>query len=126
VTLNRNGPRPEPGDVVGPPEFSGFYVKEGAGAAEAARSELRHGRHVIPHKMGGPITEENCVLLCRSCHRNAHQGGRWRDTAIYKDILELTVAGQIAKIAARYPHYQGWIHPFLLGPIRIDIAATAR
>jgi hypothetical protein len=57
--------------------------------------------------MGGPITEEKCVLLCRSCRRNARKGGRWRDIAIYKDISKLAVAVQVAKIAALYPHYLG-------------------
>jgi ribosomal protein S14 len=78
-----------------------------AGISQHRFSERAEGHHVIPHKMGGPITEENCVVLCRSCHHNAHQGGRWRDVAIYKDISKLTMATQIAKIAALYPRYQG-------------------
>lgn len=62
---------------------------------------------MIPHKMGGPITENNCVVLCRSCHLNAHQGGRWRDTSIYDDLGSLPLDQKIERIAALYPHYEG-------------------
>ena len=79
---------------------------------EAAREshkfgERAEGHHVIPHKMGGPITVENCVVLCQACHLNAHQGGRWRDVAIYADVGMLPMPKKIAKIAALYPHYRG-------------------
>jgi HNH endonuclease/Integrase core domain len=50
--------------------------------------ERAEGHHVIPHKLGGPITPENCVVLCRACHTSAHQGGRWSDTSIYADLSE--------------------------------------
>jgi hypothetical protein len=65
------------------------------------------GHHVIPHKMGGPITLENCVVLCRSCHLSVHQGGRWRDTSIYSDTMKHPMPQRIAKVAAEYPHYRG-------------------
>jgi hypothetical protein len=57
--------------------------------------------------MAGPITVDNCVVLCRACHSNAHQGGRWRDISIYDDVAKLPMTKMIAKIAALYPHYQG-------------------
>jgi hypothetical protein len=47
------------------------------------------------------------VVLCRSCHINAHQGGRWRDASIYDDLKNLPMAAKIVKIAAMYPHYSG-------------------
>jgi hypothetical protein len=78
-----------------------------AGQMDHKFGERAEGHHVIPHKMGGPITVENCVVLCRACHLSAHQGGRWRDVSIYSDIAHLTMAKKIAKIAALYPHYRG-------------------
>jgi hypothetical protein len=51
--------------------------------------EAAEGHHVIPHEIGGPVTLENCVVLCRSCHLNAHRGGQWGDVGIYDDLLDL-------------------------------------
>jgi HNH endonuclease len=78
-----------------------------AGQATHKFGEGAEGHHVIPHKMGGPITVENCVVLCRACHLNAHQGGRWRDISIYADVAALPMAQKIATIAKEYPHYRG-------------------
>jgi hypothetical protein len=81
-----------------------------AGQANHAFAERAEGHHVIPHKppMCGPITLENCVVICRASHLNAHQGGRWSDITIYADIIDLPMLPQrIAKIAAPYPHYRG-------------------
>jgi len=69
--------------------------------------ERAEGHHVIPHKLGGPITEPNCVVLCRACHLNAHQGGRWRDVSIYADVVGLPMQRRIQRVAASYPHYKG-------------------
>ena len=80
----------------------------GEGARDDNRfGERAEGHHVIPHKMGGPITAANCVVLCRSCHYSAHQGGLWRDVSIYADLARLSMNAKIAKIAALYPHYNG-------------------
>ncbi|MBI1178937.1 MAG: hypothetical protein GC201_00160 [Alphaproteobacteria bacterium] len=78
-----------------------------SGAQGHTFGEGAEGHHVIPHKMGGPITLENCVVLCRSCHLSAHQGGLWADTCIYRDVVSLPMPQQIARIAALYPHYSG-------------------
>ena len=78
-----------------------------AGQSKHKFAERAEGHHVIPHKMAGPITAENCVVLCRACHYSAHQGGRWADISIYSDIMHLPMPQQIAKIAALYPHYRG-------------------
>jgi HNH endonuclease len=69
--------------------------------------ERAEGHHLIPHKMGGPITVDNCVVLCRACHLNAHQGGLWRDVSIYVDVAKVPMPQRIAKIARLYPHYSG-------------------
>jgi hypothetical protein len=80
-----------------------------SGQGQHAFGERAEGHHLIPHRapMNGPITLENCVVLCRACHMNAHQGGYWRDTSIYTDILPLPMAERIARIADLYPHYNG-------------------
>jgi hypothetical protein len=78
-----------------------------AGQAIHKFGERAEGHHVIPHKMGGPITVANCVVLCRACHLNAHQGGRWADVSIYADVASGPMPDRIAKIAKLYPHYSG-------------------
>jgi hypothetical protein len=78
-----------------------------AGQAEHEFGERAEGHHVIPHKMHGPISVENCVIVCRSCHLNAHQGGRWRDVSIYRDVAKLPMCEKIAKVAVLYPHFNG-------------------
>jgi hypothetical protein len=69
--------------------------------------ERVEGHHVIPHKLGGPISCENCVVLCRSCHYSAHQAGHWRDASIYDDLKLLPMQGRIKKVADMYPSYEG-------------------
>lgn len=78
-----------------------------AGRSTHLFGEGAEWHHVIPHKMGGPITVENCVVLCRACHINAHQGGRWRDASIYDDLKQLSMALGIAKVATLYSYYSG-------------------
>jgi 5-methylcytosine-specific restriction endonuclease McrA len=67
--------------------------------------EGAEGHHVIPHKLGGPISIANCVILCRSCHMSAHQGGRYADVSIYKDLWRYSMANKIEMVARLYPHY---------------------
>ena len=69
--------------------------------------ERAEAHHVIPHSMAGPLTVENCVVICRACHLNAHQGGRWSDLSIYADIAKLPLNEKISRIASKYPHYHG-------------------
>ena len=78
-----------------------------SGAMQHKYGEGAEAHHVIPHKLHGPLTAENCVILCRACHLNAHQGGRFADVSIYDDLKNLTMPEKIARIAALYPHYQG-------------------
>jgi len=83
-----------------------------AGLGNQGRAQHKFGEgvqahHVIPHSMGGPISVDNCVVICYACHMSAHQGGRWRDLSIYADVAALPLPQKIAKIAALYPHYNG-------------------
>jgi hypothetical protein len=78
-----------------------------AGQTDHRFGERAEGHHVIPHTMGGPVTVENCVVVCRACHYSVHHGGRWRDISIYKDVFKLPMPKKIAKIAKLYPHYRG-------------------
>jgi hypothetical protein len=77
------------------------------GQTEHEFGEGAEGHHVVPHILGGPITIDNCIVLCRSCHLNAHQGGRWGDVTIYADLARLPMPERIAKMSALYPHYAG-------------------
>jgi hypothetical protein len=77
-----------------------------SGAEQHDFGEGVEADHVTPHKLGGPLTTENCVILCRACHLNAHQGSRFADVGIYKDLKTLTMPAKIARIAALYPHYR--------------------
>jgi hypothetical protein len=36
-------------------------------------TDLLEAHHLVPRSQGGPDTEENLVLLCRSCHRKRHE-----------------------------------------------------
>jgi hypothetical protein len=76
-----------------------------SGSGSHRFGERAEGHHLIPHKGGGPISIDNCVVLCRTCHYSAHQGGRWRDVSIYADLTNLSMSAKIAGIAALYPHY---------------------
>ena len=84
-----------------------IYELGRAGAEQHRFGEGVEAHHVIPHILGGPITLENCVIICRSCHLNAHQGGRFGNVSIYDDLKNLPMPGQIARIAALYRHYRG-------------------
>jgi hypothetical protein len=55
--------------------------------------------------MGGPLTLENCVVLCKSCHYSVHQGGRWKFTDQYDFVKNLPMAQRIAAVAKLYPNY---------------------
>ena len=78
-----------------------------AGAHQHMFSEGVEAHHVIPHKLGGPLSPKNCVILCRACHLSAHQGGRFADVSIYNDLKNLTMPAKIARVASLYPHYRG-------------------
>src|ERR1700736_1419849 len=76
--------------------------------------EGAEGHHVIPDLDGGPPTVENCVIICRACHLNAHQAGRWSnikdvktgkmtpvsgwaDISLYDDVRQLPMSKRIEK-----------------------------
>jgi 5-methylcytosine-specific restriction endonuclease McrA len=65
------------------------------------------GHHVIPHGMGGPLTVENCVVICQSCHYSVHVGGHWANTTPYDGIKHKPMADMIAIASRWYPHYNG-------------------
>lgn len=85
------------------------------GASQHLFGEGVQAHHVVPHKMftqktpafNGPNIEQNCVILCRACHMNSHQGARWGDVSIYADISEPITLKKIAAIAKLYPYYSG-------------------
>nr|WP_254444475.1 MULTISPECIES: HNH endonuclease signature motif containing protein [unclassified Ruegeria] len=77
-----------------------------AGKADHKYGESAEGHHVIPHSLGGPLTKENCVILCQSCHYSAHGGGAYRKTKRqYEDVQNLPMAQQIKKIAKLFRYY---------------------
>ena len=78
-----------------------------SGAEQHKFGEGVEAHHVIPNKLGGPLTVENCVVICRACHINAHQGARFADISIYNDLKNLPMAMKISRVAALYPHYRG-------------------
>lgn len=69
--------------------------------------ERAEAHHIIPHSIGGPLTVENCVVICRACHLNVHQGGRWSDNSIYGDLAKLSLNEKIRRMASHYPYYKG-------------------
>jgi hypothetical protein len=77
-----------------------------AGAATHQFGESSEAHHAYPHKLGGPNTTENCVVICRACHLNAHQGGAWRDISIYRDIVG-PMPQRVAQASRFYKFYRG-------------------
>lgn len=73
--------------------------------------EHAEGHHVIPHLDGGPNIVENCVVVCRSCHINAHQGAKWGDISMYEALRQLPIGERIKTVAAEYPYYTGYYRP---------------
>jgi hypothetical protein len=53
-----------------------------AGCAGHRFGELANAHHIKHAKEGGSNDESNCVILCRACHINVHEGGRWRSREI--------------------------------------------
>jgi 5-methylcytosine-specific restriction endonuclease McrA len=49
----------------------------GSKMTSVAWGESAHAHHRKPVRMGGGGNIENCVILCESCHYNAHEGGRY-------------------------------------------------
>jgi len=70
--------------------------------------EPAEAHHVIPVKAGGQADVTNCVIVCRSCHYSAHQGGRWGDTSIYGKASKGSRPGYVSveTVAAEYPYYK--------------------
>jgi hypothetical protein len=77
-----------------------------AGAAAHRFGESSEAHHALPHKLGGPNTIENCVIICRACHLNAHQGGAWADISIYRNIGG-PMTERVAQAARFYEFYRG-------------------
>lgn len=76
-----------------------------AGAPSHRFGEGAEGHHVIPHQLNGPLTLENCIVLCKSCHYSVHSGGHWKFTRQYDFVKNLPMAQKIMAIAKLYPHY---------------------
>ena len=55
-------------------EHRAGYRCERAGCGRPAASTVPH--HVVPWALGGPSTQTNTVLLCRSCHHLLHDRDR--------------------------------------------------
>jgi 5-methylcytosine-specific restriction endonuclease McrA len=77
-----------------------------AGAAQHEFGESAEGHHMIPQKLKGPTTVENCVVVCKSCHYSVHRGGDWKYTDQYKSIEYRPMSDKISAIARLYPHYR--------------------
>ncbi|MBN9063007.1 MAG: hypothetical protein BGP06_08955 [Rhizobiales bacterium 65-9] len=93
---------------------SRIWVAGRRGAASHRFGEGSEGHHVIPFEgMNGPNSVENCVVLCKSCHNSAHQGGRFADIDVYSDlpghkkrVSPAVMAEMIESVADDYPHYR--------------------
>lgn len=78
------------------------------GAPQHRFGERAEAHHVIPVLAGGTAHVDNCVILCRSCHYSAHQGGRWADISLYekRGSGKTPVHVAVKTIAAEYPFYK--------------------
>lgn len=62
----------------------------GKGLVSVAWGESAHAHHRRPMKppFHGGANVENCVILCDSCHINAHEGGRYRTGTAWGRIAD--------------------------------------
>jgi hypothetical protein len=79
-----------------------------AGAMWHKFGERAEAHHVRPVRANGTATVDNCVIVCRSCHYSAHQGGRWRDISIYEESADgsAPIYVSVEAIANEYPFYR--------------------
>jgi hypothetical protein len=70
--------------------------------------EPAEAHHVRPVSANGTAEVKNCVILCRSCHLSAHQGGLWADISIYEKSSNGKKPDYVSveSIAAKYPFYR--------------------
>jgi len=45
--------------------------------------EGAHAHHIKPIKFDGDNSENNCVIICESCHYSVHEGGNYRFGTVY-------------------------------------------
>ena len=87
-----------------------IHAPGAAGQQQHRFGEWSEGHHLIPAKAGGGNDMDNCVILCRACHMNAHAGGSWADISMYRDLRKAAMHAKIDRISKLYPHYSrpGW------------------
>ena len=61
-----------------------------------AWGECAHAHHLTYMREHGGGNVENCVILCSSCHYNAHEGGRYRRRE-----------GEVVALVSDFPHFYG-------------------
>lgn len=49
--------------------------------------------HIVPVSRGGPTTEDNCLLLCRRCHRTVHRY-QWKITTRRDGVIDFRHRGR--------------------------------
>ena len=64
------------------------------------------GHHMIPEKLKGPTTIENCIGLCKACRNSVYRGGQWKYAAHYKTIEYRPISDRIAAISRLFSHYR--------------------
>lgn len=74
----------------------GTYIADlgQAGQSEHDYGEPAEAHHMQHRKLGGADFVDNCVVICRSCHYTAHEGGAFR-------------GGQLTFQKSEFPHYNG-------------------
>lgn len=61
-----------------------------------AWEESAHAHHLRFMRKQGDGTVENCVILCSSCHYNAHEGGRYGERK-----------GEVVGQVSDFPYFYG-------------------
>jgi 5-methylcytosine-specific restriction endonuclease McrA len=65
-----------------------------SGQGDHKFGEGAQAHHVIHIKSGGTAAVDNCVILCKSCHYSAHEGGNYR-------------FGNVVGKRSAFPHFNG-------------------
>jgi 5-methylcytosine-specific restriction endonuclease McrA len=50
--------------------------------------ESAQAHHIKHIKFGGTDSVDNCVIICRSCHYSAHEGGNYRYGSVIGTISD--------------------------------------
>ena len=81
--------------------------------------------HIIPKAHGGPNTPENCILLCRNCHKRLHESEGYPSSGKSKGKKKRKKKKQLVKGGHTRPRHLAcqyeYTPPFQNPDLKLDI-----